>query len=217
MVQRLREQFRLLASAAREVSNFGDWFVRVQHELLRDMLGSEVRRVIFLPMADLKELVRPHLEEIAQIAPSRFWLHCPSCRHRQRLSWTPGTSIPFACEGCGQSKRLSQTEAWDLTFPDVVAFEAALVRLGIDGWIVGSRAPYHPQVELLHRRLWGREMPPKFFITSVPRFRGVGDPPDGYGKTRLLRALLEVEPAKLARLLSEPWVKSPDIVSEFLA
>ena len=59
-------------------------------------------------------------------------------------------------------------------------------------------------------------MPPKFFLTSMPRFRGVGDATEGFPRTRLLRALLEVPPPELARALSIPWDENPAIVSEIL-
>jgi len=217
IINRLQMQFRFLSSTAGKVSSFGDWIVRVQHDLLRDMLGPGIDRIVFLPMADLKDIVRPQLEEIAKVSPSQFWMSCSSCRHRQRFSWTQASTFPFKCTACGVSRSLSRAEAWESLTPDVAAFEIALVRLGIDGWIVGSRAGYHPRVEALHRQVWGIEMPPKFLLASVPRYRGLGDPPEGEARTRLLRALLEVEPPRLAELLSGPWAANPEIVSEFLA
>jgi len=47
-------------------------------------------------------------------------------------------------------------------------------------------------------------------------FRGIGDPQEGYRRTRLLRALLEMEPSALAAALRAPWDEHPTIRSELL-
>jgi len=89
----------------------------------------------------------------------------------------------MVCPFCATHVVLAAEEAWKWVMPDIIGYEAALFRLGIAGWVVGSHAPYHPVVERTYARLFGAEMPPKFFLTSVPVFRGIGDPRDGYGRT----------------------------------
>jgi hypothetical protein len=106
--------------------------------------------------------------------------------------------------------------AWKWTMPDIVAYEVALFRLGTDAWVVGSRASYLPAIERTYDRLFRSPMPPRFFQTSVPVFRGIGDPPEGYGRTRLLRALLEMDPAALAAGLRAPWEENPKLRSDLL-
>ena len=217
LLSRLRSQFDLLARAAHEVGNFGDWMIRVQRDLFTEMLGDRVAGVLFLPMAELTDLFRKELATVAQKeSKSRFWLHCPECNRRARLGWTPGTPVEFACAVCHHRATIPPEDVWQWLMPDIVAYESGLFRLGIDGWVVGSRAEYHPEIERVYSECFGVPMPPKFVLPGVPRFRGVGDEPKGYGRTRLLRALLEVEPASLARALAGPWEEDPHITSPFL-
>ena len=101
--------------------------------------------------------------------------------------------------------------------PDIVAYELGLFRLGIAGWVVGSRAPYHSVIERANEARHSIPMPPKFFLTSIPTFRGIGEPAEGHRRARLLRVLLEVDgPTLLGRLLAE-WTENPEIVSPHLA
>ncbi len=240
---RLDQLFGMMHLAAEEVENLGDWLIRIQHDLFHLMLGHEADRILFLPMADLTDLVRPELTLIAdrskevdaikaavagsQIAQhgepyqrgpqsSTFWVHCPSCFRRTRQPWRPGTPVEFVCPTCANRAILAGEGAWDWVMPDIVGYEVALFRLGLGGWVVGSHAPYHPVIEQAYSRLFRCEMPPKFFLTSVPMFRGIGDPADGYGRTRLLRAFLEMEPSALAAALSSPWSDDPKIHSDLL-
>ncbi len=240
---RLDEMFGLLALAAREVQNFGDWLIRVQHDLFHRMLGAEANRILFLPMADLTTLVRDELTVVAERAEevsvikatvsarqlargeepyqrlgeaSAFWVYCPTCFRRIRHAWRPGTALDFACPACKGRQFLEGEEVWRWLMPDIVAYEVALFRVGIDGWVVGSRAAYHPAIERTYARLFKTEMPPTSFLTSVPVFRGIGDPREGYGKTRLLRALLEKEPSALAADLRAPWREDPKLRSDVL-
>ena len=241
---RLDDLFQMMKLAASAVESFGDWLIRVQHDLFQRMLGDEASRIVFLPMRELTDLLRPELttlaeraadvtatkadvtkEQVAQgVEPyqrdsqaSAFWVHCPACFRRTRVEWRPGTHLIFTCRFCQQRHDLEGEDAWNWIMPDIVAYEVALFRLGLGGWVVGSHAPYHPVVERTYARLYGLEMPPKFFLTSVPAFRGIGDPSDGYRKARLLRALLEMEPPALATALRAPWEKDPEIRSDLLA
>src|SRR5205823_5388425 len=131
---RLDDLFQMMKLAASAVESFGDWLIRVQHDLFQRMLGDEASRIVFLPMRELTDLLRPELPTLA---------------------------------------------------------------------VRAARVP-------------GLEMPPKFLLTSVPAFRGIGDPSDGYRKARLLRALLEMEPPALATALRAPWEKDPEIRSDLL-
>lgn len=234
----------LLRRAARDVDNLGDWLIRVQHDLFVRMLGPEADRIVFLPMGLLNGLVMEELSDIArrpevvtemkelvstdqlahgeavyQLTPedSALWIHCPACFRRTRFALTVEGSQRFTCPTCGDVRTLEAEEAWRWSMPDIVAYEVSLIRIGIGGWMVGSRAPYHPVIERTYARLYGRDMPPKFFLPSVPVFRGIGDPPAGYGRTRLLRALLELEPSTLAVALRGSWGEDPRVESEFLS
>jgi hypothetical protein len=64
--------------------------------------------------------------------------------------------------------------------------------------------------------VFGREPPPTFLLASVPTFRGLGDPREGFGKTRLLRALLEIEATDLGLALRAPWNENPRIFSDVI-
>lgn len=242
MRQRLAWEFELLTAAAAAVESFGDWLVRAQHDLFHAMLGGEADRILFLPMADLTDLLRSDLAAIAVRAdavarikakvsaeqkgrgeepyllrgsePSPFWVYCPSCRRRRRTAWTPGSQTTFACPTCGHRTALSESDFWRWAMPDIVAYESALFRLGIDGWVVGSHASYHPVIESVHHEVFGSEAPPRFFQTSVPVFRGVGEPEGGDRRSRLLRVLLETEPAALAKALRAPWSDDPVVRSD---
>ena len=240
---RLQGQFDLLNRAARESESFGDWLIRVQHDVFTLMLGPEAGRIVFLPMADLSVLFRDELTMVAdraeevsavkatvnaeQIArgeepyareaqASSFWVHCPSCLRRARQPWHPARPVEFECPFCKSRHRLEGEDAWRWSMPDIVAYEVALFRLGTDAWVVGSRASYLPVIERTYERLFQSPMPPRFFQTTVPTFRGIGDLPQGYGRTRLLRALLEMEPPALAAGLRVPWEENPQLRSDLL-
>lgn len=243
IMARLQDLLSLLTRASRETESFGDWLIRIQYDLFGLMLGPEANRIVFLPMADLKDLFRSELTMVADRADevdaikaavsadqlargeepyeretqtSPFWVHCPSCFRRTRHPWRPGTPMDFVCPQCGNRQVLEGEAAWKWTMPDIVAYEVALFRLGTDAWVVGSHAAYLPVIEQTYARLFGSEMPPKFVLTSVPVFRGIGDPPEGYGRTRLLRALLEMTPPALAAGLRAPWGDDPKFRSDLL-
>jgi hypothetical protein len=240
---RLQGQFDLLNRAARESESFGDWLIRVQYDAFTRMLGPEAGRIVFLPMADLSFLFRDELTMVAdradevaavkaavsaeQIArgeepyarepqASSFWVHCPSCFRRARQPWHPAKPVEFECPFCKSRHRLEGEDVWKWSMPDIVAYEVALFRLGTDAWVVGSHAAYLPAIERAYDRLFQSPMPPRFFQTTVPTFRGIGDPPQGYGRTRLLRALLEMEPPALAAGLRAPWEENPKLRSDLL-
>lgn len=241
--ERLDSVFGVLSGAARDVASFGDWLVRVQHDLFLRLLGGEADRILFLPMADLAVLFRAELEMIAREAgsvskiksdvsaeqrsrgdepyqrrsePSSFWVYCPSCYRRRRELWSPG-ALEFVCATCGHREKLRGDDLWRWVMPDIVAYEAGVFRLGIAGWVVGSRAAYHPVIERVYTHVFRAPMPPRFYGTSIPVFRGVGDPAEGDSKTRLLRALLEIDPPALARALRAPWRENPNILSDVFA
>ena len=243
MVSRLDRLFVLLERASQETADFGDWLVRVQRDLLLLLLEREGAGVVLLPMAELNALVVQELAEIAEhpagIAGDRrpaatnqatpgdeagssqsesgpFWANCPACGRRRRFPWFPGTQAGFRCGACGHSEMLPGKDPWRFIMPDIVAYQASVFHLGVDGWVAGSRADYHPSIRSVFESVFGRKAPPTFFLTSVPVFRGVGEPPEGNRKARLLRALLELEPSAIADALRAPWDEDPQIESEFV-
>ena len=233
--ERLDDLFGLLKRASEEVENLGDWLIRVQHDLLQRMLGRDADGIVFLPMAELTELFRDELARLArgwdvarqpgggptdranpQQSTSLFWVYCPRCFRRTRVAPQPDLTVAHVCAVCGHRQTLAGTELWRWLMPDIAGYEAGLFRLGIGGWVIGSLAPYHEEIERLYREEYGEAMPPTFLLASVPTFRGTGDPPEGYGKTRLLRAWLESEPPALAAALLAPWNENPSIRSDVL-
>ena len=103
-----------------------------------------------------------------------------------------------------------------MIMPDIIAFENTYFRLGIGGWIIGSKAPYHDVISETYTSLYGVPMPPKFLLSSIPVYRGIGDPDEGYRRTTLMRALLETSNEKLFKSLMSPWDDNPCIKSDFL-
>ena len=241
--RRLDDLFVLLRHASETVQNLGDWLIRVQHDLMQKMLGPDADAIMFLPMTELTELFRDELVRIARsldvtepakdrsgtVQPAQvresspqevhaysFWIYCPGCFRRTRVALSGELTVKHVCATCGHRQTLSEPELWRWLMPDIVAYEAGLFRLGIGGWVIGSPAPYHEDIERAYRAVFREEMPPKFLLASVPTFRGVGDPPEGYGKTRLLRTWLEAEPSALATALRAPWNENPRIRSDIL-
>src|SRR5947207_11258390 len=63
---RLDQLFGMMHLAAEEVENLGDRLIRIQHDLFHLMRGHEADRILFLPIADLTDLVGPQLTLIAE-------------------------------------------------------------------------------------------------------------------------------------------------------
>ena len=244
ILARLQDIFKVLESASQCVQNMGDWLIRVQHDMFHRMLAIEADAILFLPMAGLTGLFKEELvamvreaDVIAEIKEavseeqriagrepyqrsrerSHFWIYCPACGRRSRYAWSPGQPYAHVCPVCGGHTSIDPGRVWDQSMPDIVVFELGLFRFGVDGWVVGSEAPYHPVIERAHRALFGSEMPPRYLLDSVPRFCGLGDPPEGYGKARLLRVLLEMRPERIGAALRAPWTQNPSLRSEFLS
>jgi len=237
---RMAATFHVLRSTAGEVGSFGDWLIRVQHDLLD--AGRSLPSTLFAPFGDLHVPLRRELAAVmarepdtirlkasvsqgqrergekpyAALPVSSGWLACPRCGNRARTESLSTTAVRFKCPGCGQTAEGTLADFEDRFSPDIVLFELMLFQAGIHGWVVGSRAAYHPVIEAAHRLILGGEMPPKFLLASVPRFRGIGDPPDGYGRTRLVRALFESERDVLLSALRAPWAEDPALTSPHL-
>ena len=242
----LEKIFRILKENARQVDNYGDWIIRIQYILFKELMGEEINRIIFLPFSDMTKLAEKeflyYLRETEKInlikkdvsekqlnnrlipyqkteIPNEtisFWLYCPNCKRRTRPERCEDGTIKFKCRVCSTELQDSINNLWDIIMPDIIAFENAYFRLGIGGWVIGSEAPYQEVIAAVYKTLYSMPMPPRFLLKSVPVFRGIGDPEEGYGRTTLMRALLESSNEKLFRMLMSPWDENPNIESNFL-
>jgi hypothetical protein len=236
----------ILKDSATEVRNYADWMIRVQYLLFKQLMGKEVNRILFLPFSNLYNLFGDEYQYILkqtktinqikrkvsneqvsrQLIPYQkskledlttcFWIYCTKCNRRGRASKNDNNTIYFKCPFCGITVKGPLHELWDIAMPDIVGFEIGLFRLGISGWLVGSKAPYQEIIEKSYEELYGIPIPPRFLLDSIPVFRGVGESDEGYGRTTLLRALMEVSNEKLFNALMSPWDENPYIESDFL-
>lgn len=238
--------FSILRENAKIVENYGDWIIRVQYCLFRELIGDDINRIIFLPFSDMTKLAREEYlyifentkkinllkKEVSEsqiqkglipyqksdisenIVP--FWLYCPKCKRRTRPEKSSDLNIEFKCRVCNTEIKDKISNLWDIVMPDIIAFENAYFRLGIGGWVIGSRAPYQEVIARVYEELYKVPMPPLFLLNSIPQFRGLGDPDEGYGRTTLMRAMLESSTRKLYEALISPWDKNPSIKSDCL-
>ncbi len=216
--ERIRHHFDLLRTSAAATTSFGDWLMRVQVLWLEELFGGPPSHLAVLPMSGITEWASDRLGQLLnprESAEGLFWIYCPSCyrRYRPRRS---GEQFAADCGSCKKTVFASWPRDADRFMPDIVAFEMALFGLGIAGWVVGSRAAYHPAIEAEYRARFRREMPPKFFVTSIPRFVGLGEPPSGHPRARLLRVLLEMDPLDVRRALEARWEDDPVLRSPLL-
>jgi hypothetical protein len=236
----------VLRKNASIVDDYGNWMIRVQYELFKDLMGDEVNKIIFLPFSGMTNIAKNHyinvldhtreinnIKEEASRKQSEagmipyqkakrsedtvsFWLYCPECKRRSRPQRLLDGTLSFKCHVCNTEVRDSIDNLWDIVMPDIVAFENAYFRIGIGGWVVGSKAPYQEIISEVYKYLYGSPMPPRFLLDSIPVFRGVGDHEKGYGRTTLMRALMEISAEKLFTKLMSPWNDSPYIESDYL-
>ncbi len=246
MYLNLERIFSILRDNSRFVDNYGDWIIRVQYMLFKELMGNEIDKIIFLPFSDMIKLAKEEylynlsntekINSIKKEVSKRqiedglipyqrtdisentlcFWLYCPKCKRRTRPEKTSEDIITFKCRVCHTEIKDAINNLWDIIMPDIIAFENAYFRLGIGGWVIGSKAPYQQVIAEVYNILYGIPMPPRFLLSSIPVFRGIGDPEEGYGRTTLMRALLESSKKKLFEKLMSPWVENPSIDSDFL-
>jgi len=233
---RLREQFDLLRRSSALTTSFGDWLMRVQILWFDALYGGAPERLVVLPMTGIVEWLPDVLGEIAALGPipgaagmtrasgddrseerpsGSFWIYCRNCFRRHRATWEEGRFVG-ACSSCRTALEARWPEEAGWVMPDVVACEMALFRAGIAGWVVGSRADYIDAIRRGYRDRFQREMPPVFFLQSMPRFHGLGEPSDGHARARLFRVLLELDPREIRNALEAPWSADPVLRSSFL-
>lgn len=207
-------QARLTAEAA-AASSMGDWLTRAQLRLLDELVGDAPSPLLVLPMSEFRTAIREELQHVLDVSKnaqdSGLWMYCPRCHHRTRPERTEEL-IRLMCSHCTTFSEEPIDPTGPNQFPDIVAFEAAALTL-FSGWIVGSRAEYLPTIDHLFQQCWGRPPPPREYLTGVPIFRGIGEPKEGYGRSRLLRVLLEVDGPVLRKQLLGPWEENPRITS----
>ncbi len=244
ILEKLRREFEMMHESSVLTSSFGDWLMRIQVIWLDRMFGGRATNIIILPMTGVVQWVPEAIRHLAtneatlekvkalvsanqraasetpyspaKIASSFAWAYCPACRSRNRARWHED-GFNGVCSRCQQPLDLRWPADSEMLMPDIVGFEMALFRAGFAGWVAGSHAPYHPVIERAYREVFGIDMPPKFFLTSVPRFLGIGEPAEGHRRARLPRVLLEVEPGELRKELETPWTDNPEVCSAYLS
>ena len=169
---------------------------------------SKFRNVVESQLIESLETIRglPNGEEGGGI-----WMFCPKCRVRARPVWSVDR-VTISCSRCKAESDESVDPAGMNQFPDIIAYEAAALDL-FAAWIVGSEASYLAAIDRAFAKRRKIPPPPRASLTSVPKFRGVGEPPDGYGRSRLLRVFFEVDPATIREHLLAAWDADPRIVS----
>lgn len=237
--------FLILRENAKHVENYGDWIIRVQYSLFKQLIGDDIDRIIFLPFSDMTKLAKEEYlyifentqrinsikKEVSDkqarngIIPYQkselsknivcFWMYCPECRRRTRPEKCLDGTIKFKCRVCNAEVKDYIDNLWDMVMPDIIAFENGYFRLGIAGWVIGSKAPYQEVIAEVYKHLYKIPMPPRFLLKSIPIFRGIGDPEEGYGRTTLMRALLESSEKNLFEILMSEWDVNPYIESEY--
>lgn len=218
---RLNHSFADLRRHADAALSMGDWLVRVQLGQLGTLINDPPLPLVVLPMSRFREVVREELRILA-LSSSRFggdlrpglWAFCPACRNRSRPD-VIGDSVRLRCHRCAQTHVETVNPAGPNQFPDVVSFEAATLPL-FAGWVVGSHAGYLPSIDRIFMERQRHESPPRQALTSVPTFRGVGEPKNGYGRSRLLRVSLEIHAKELQAPLMAPWEDNPHLTSPHL-
>lgn len=248
--ERIKTYLQRIISTLKEdsklVDTYGDWIIKVQYDLFKELMGEEVNKIIFLPFSDMTKIAKNHyiyaLENTKKINQIKekvsrkqtetgkipyqksersedtacFWLYCPECKRRSRPQRLLDGTLSFKCHVCNTEVKDSIENLWDIVMPDIVAFENAYFRMGIGGWVIGSKAPYQEVIGEVYKSLYGYPMPPRFLLNSIPIFKGIGDPKEGYGRTTLMRALIEISREKLFKDLMSPWCENPYIESDFL-
>lgn len=213
--------FRSLTQAVRSASSMGTWLTRVQLQALDSILEGNPLPVIVLSMSEFRKLVERELRDVVSSLSastigeeSRLWMFCPACRVRSPPE-VRGDRVRLRCPRCSTETDEPLDPSSPNQFPDIVAYEAAALGL-FSGWVVGSSASYlHAIDEAFHQKT-GMDPCPRAVLSSIPVFRGVGEPVEGYGRSRVLRVLFELDgPALLGPLLA-PWNENPRILSPHL-
>lgn len=230
---RLHVQFDLLRESATCTTSFGDWLIRVQILWLDALFDGPPERLAVLPMTGISGWVPEVLGSLAAAGPANgsqtpadaaateegglgdFWIYCRTCFRRFHALWLVDRFVG-ACTSCDAPLEARWPEGAAWVMPDIVAYEIALFRTGISGWVVGSRAGYIEAIRRGYRARFGLDMPPTFLLESVPRFRGLGEPAEGHTRPRLFRVLLEVDPTAIRDALEVPWSADPVLQSPFL-
>lgn len=215
--ERIRHWFRVLASESGGASSLGEWLSRVQIAFLSEVADVENLPMLVLPMSAFRTLVADDLRKVVKRSgvdaegEAGVWLFCRSCRSRARPAIVGGDAV-LRCPSCGTENRELLDPAGENIFPDIIAYETAALRL-FAGWVVGSAAAYLPEIDRAYESFWESPACPREVLASVPTFRGIGEPPAGYGRSRLLRVLFEVRGPSLRDPLSAPWKQNPRIES----
>ena len=224
-LDKLRERISLwydrLGQESVAAGSLGNWMIRVQMRFIEEILGTKDLPLVVLPMSRFRSLIAAELREIIGSPRAQsdgpkagIWVHCPRCKVRGRPDMT-GSQVHFLCGRCRSEVEEPLDPAGPHQFPDIVSFEAAALQV-FSGWVVGSNAEYLPSIDRIYEDRRGTRSPPRAVLSSVPFFKGIGEPPEGYGRSRVLRVLFEVDGPAFRDALLSPWMQNPRIASPYL-
>ena len=218
---RVSSWFESLATESVRARSMGDWLIRVQLRLLESVLSGTPLPLVVLPMSGFRRVIGAQLKDalvgsLHEEHPEGhgIWMFCPLCRIRGHPTLA-GERVTLRCEHCATTAEEPLDPTSLNQFPDVVTFEVGALEL-FSGWVVGSQARYLEDVDVIFERRTSSKPPPRYTLSSVPRFRGIGDPLPGYGRSRLLRVLFEMDGPELCTPLLSPLAEDPSIRSRFL-
>jgi len=224
------------------IDNYADWCERINIDLLRLTNPEQYDKIFFVSHIDLAEIFREQLQAFLNMSEEfvkvineviakqkadgkavykanevdadylPFWFLCPKCMIQNRATKV-GDGYSFKCEQCGNNYNY---EKLNFIIPDIVTTQTLTSSLNLKARVVGGIKPYSAIVDACTEKICGINAPPRIVLNARPKFYGIGEPKTGSTRTTVLRALIEVEPETLGRLLVTRWEENPIIKSEFL-
>ena len=222
--------------------NYADWCERINIDLLRLTNPEQYDKIFFVSHIDLAEIFREQLQAFLNMSEEfvkvineviakqkadgkavykanevdadylPFWFLCPKCMIRNRAIKIENGFF-YKCEQCGNCYN---SEKMDFVIPDAITKQTLTALLNLKARVVGGIKPYSAIADACTEKICGINAPPRIVLNARPKFYGIGEPKIGSTRTTVLRALIEIEPETLGRLLVTRWEENPIIKSEFL-